>query len=125
MFNQAHVVALNKLRLFMLLFVSRVFVLYRLSLADIPAQSPPSQFTALRSHSLANMVDRTNYFDKDHTPEQAVRNIFGRQRAPTKLCLLFAQFGLLTVDSIAQLGDDPSSVGNTFSRILDGDVKIG
>ena len=112
MFNQAHVVALNKLRLFMLLFISRVFVLYRLSLADIPAQSPPSQFTALRSHSLANIVDRTNYFDKDHTPEQAVRNIFGRQRAPTKLCLLFAKFGFLTFDRIAQLGDDPSTAGN-------------
>ena len=125
MFNQAHVVALNKLRLFMLLFVSRVFVLYRLSLADIPAQSPPSQFTALRSHSLANMVDRTNYSDKDHTPEQAVRNIFGRQRAPTKLCLLFAKFGLLTFDRIAQLGDDPSTVRKTFSRIVDGDVHLG
>ena len=71
------------------------------------------------------MVDRSNYLDKDHTPEQAVRNIFGRQRAPTKLCLLFAQFGLLTVDRIAQLGDDPSSVRITFSRILDGDVNLG
>ena len=60
MFSQAHVVALNKLRLCMLLFVFRAFALYRLSLADILAQSPPSQFTALRSHSLANMVDRTN-----------------------------------------------------------------
>ena len=53
------------------------------------------------------MVDRTIYSDKDHTPEQAVRNIFGRQRAPTKLCLLFAEFSLLTFDRIAQLGEDP------------------
>ena len=71
------------------------------------------------------MVDRTNYSDKNHTPEQAVRNIFGRQRAPTKLCLLFAKFGLLTFDRIAQLGDDPSTVRKTFSRIADGDVHLG
>ena len=71
------------------------------------------------------MVDRTSYSNKDHTPEQAVRNIFGRQRAPTKLCLLFAEFGLLTFDRIAQLGEDPATVRKTFSRIVDGDVKLG
>ena len=71
------------------------------------------------------MVDRTIYSDKDHTPEQAVRNIFGRKRAPTKLCLLFAEFCLFTFDRIAQLGEDPSTVRKTFSRIVDGDVKLG
>ena len=89
------------------------------------AQCPLVQFTALEAPLSFIMVDRTVYADKDHTPEQAVRNIFGRQRAPAKVCLLFAGSGLLTFDRIAQLGEDPATVRRTFSRIVDGDDKLG
>ena len=71
------------------------------------------------------MVDHTAYSNIDTTPELAVRNIFGRQRAPAKLCLLFAGCGLLTSDRISQLGQDPASVRKTFSLIIDGDDKLG
>ena len=71
------------------------------------------------------MVDHTIYFDDDHTPELAVRQIFGRQRSPAKLCLLFAGLGLLTLDRIAHLGEDPATVRRTFARIIDGDDKLG
>ena len=47
------------------------------------------------------MVDRTIYLDKAHTPDQSVRNIFGRQRASSALCRLFADNGLLSLDRIA------------------------
>ena len=72
-----------------------------------------------------SMVDHTAYSDIDTTPELAVRNIFGRQRAPAKLCLLFAGCGLLTSDCNSQLGQDPASVRKTFSPIIDGDDKLG
>ena len=71
------------------------------------------------------MVDQTIYFLDDHTPELAVRQIFGRQRSPSKLCLLFAGLGLLTLDCIVHLGEDPATVRKTFTRIIDGDNKLG
>ena len=71
------------------------------------------------------MVDHKIYFDDDHTPELAVRQIFGRQRSPAKLCLLFAGLCLLTLDRIAHLGEDPATVRRTFTRIIDGDDKLG
>ena len=71
------------------------------------------------------MVDRTVYVDKDHAPEQAVRNIFGRQRAPANLCLLFAGKGLLSFDRIAQLGDDAAQVRKVFTVIVEGEDKLG
>ena len=65
------------------------------------AQCPLVQFTALEAPLSFIIVDRTVYADKDHTPEQAVRNIFGRQRAPAKVCLLFA--GSVFLPSTASL----------------------
>ena len=56
------------------------------------------------------MVDGTVFVDKVHTPEQVVKNFFFPQRAPAKLCLLFAGFGLLTSDRIAPLGENPATV---------------
>ena len=71
------------------------------------------------------MVDRTIYPDKDHTPDQAVRNIFGRQRAPSDICLLFAKAGLLSYDRIAQLGEDAARVRAVLSIIIGGPDNIG
>ena len=72
-----------------------------------------------------SMVYHTAYSNIDTTPELAVRNMFGRERVPAKLCLLFAGCGLLTSDRIYQLGQDPASVRKTFSLIIDGDDKLG
>ena len=71
------------------------------------------------------MLDQTIYFLDDHTPELAVRQIFGRQRSPAKLCRLFAGLGLLTLDCVVHLGEDPATVRKTFTRIIDGDNQLG
>ena len=71
------------------------------------------------------MVDRTPYLDKEHTPEQAVRNIFGRQHAPKEVCLLFASFRLLTYARIAMLGKDEDAVRKSFTAIIGGEEKLG
>jgi hypothetical protein len=71
------------------------------------------------------MVDRTIYLDKAHTPDQSVRNIFGRQRASSVICRLFADNGLLSFDRIAQLGEDPANVRRVFSIIITDEDKLG
>ena len=70
------------------------------------------------------MVDRTSYPDADKVPELAVRQIFGRQRLPSKLCLLMVDKGVLSVGRLAMLGDSIAAVKAMLKAIV-GDSKFG
>ena len=50
------------------------------------------------------MVDRTVYPD-GKVPDLLLRQVYGRQRLSTDLCLLMAESGLTTVEAFAMLGD--------------------
>ena len=63
------------------------------------------------------MVDRTVY-DADKVPDLALRQVFGRQRVPEKLCKLMATCGLLTVETFAMLGDTITSVKTTLKALV-------
>ena len=71
------------------------------------------------------MVDRTKYVDKASTPDLALRQIFGRQKVPPTTCLMFAEAGLLSIDTVATLGDSHQSVRASFSILAGGDEKLG
>ena len=86
---------------------------------------PGSSYYVRHFLLLGAMVDRTAYPDKDHTPEQAVRNIFGRQHAQADVCLLFSKFKLLSYARIAMLGKDEDAVRKSFTAIIGGEDKLG
>ena len=71
------------------------------------------------------MVDRTRYLDKLTTPDLALRQIFGRQKVPSSTCLLFASAGLLTVDTVATMGDSHASVRSSFTILAGGEEQLG
>ena len=71
------------------------------------------------------MVDRTRYIDKLTTPDLALRQIFGRQKVPSSTCLLFAAAGLLTVDTVATMGDSHASVRSSFTILAGGEEQLG
>ena len=70
-------------------------------------------------------MDRTVYTSKALTPTQAVRQIFGRHRLPAKICLLFADNDLLSIEMISTLGETFDSVKGTFTKLVGGDAALG
>ena len=64
------------------------------------------------------MVDRTIYVDAATTPELSLRQIFVRHRVPAAVCLLFANNGLLTIDSCSVLGDSQETVRTTVRQLI-------
>ena len=70
------------------------------------------------------MVDRTIYPD-GKAPDLALRQVFGRQRLPTALCLLMAETGLSTVETFAMLGDTIAGVKTTMKTLINDDTKLG
>lgn len=71
------------------------------------------------------MVDLTVYTDKDFTPDNALRQIFARQKLPSKLCLVIANAGLLSVDNMAVLGDNLKDMKDMFKDIIGDESKLG
>ena len=71
------------------------------------------------------MVDRTTYTDAGHTPDLALRQIFGRQRVPADLCKRVADTGLLTVETFAMLGDTITQVKQTIRTMLGDPTHLG
>ena len=71
------------------------------------------------------MVDRTIYPSKEFTPENSLRQIFARQKAPEKLCILIAQSGLMSVERFAVLGETLTDVKDTFKVLIRDENKLG
>ena len=70
------------------------------------------------------MVDRTVYPD-GKVPDLLLRQVYGRQRLSTDLCLLMAESGLTTVEAFAMLGDTIAGVKTTIKTIVDDETKLG
>lgn len=70
------------------------------------------------------MVDRTVY-PAGSVPELPLRQVFGRQRLPEKLCLLMGEVGLTSLDTFAMLGDSIDSVKQTLKTVVDDETKLG
>ena len=69
------------------------------------------------------MVDRTDY--PGTVPDLALRQVFGRQRLKSDLCLLMAEVGLVTVETFAMLGDTISAVKATLTTMITDPDKLG
>ena len=70
------------------------------------------------------MVDRTKYPD-DQIPDLALRQVFGRQRLPEKLCLLMAASGLRDLRTFAMLGDTIAPVKESLKMIVGDETQLG
>lgn len=71
------------------------------------------------------MVDRTAYPDTVVVPDSALRQVFGRQRLPEKLCILAAEIGLINVETFAMLGDTIVGVKTTLKTLVEDVTKLG
>ena len=71
------------------------------------------------------MVDRTAYPDTVKVPDSALRQVFGRQRLPEKLCILAAEAGLINVETFAMLGDTIQGVKETLKKLVGDENKLG
>ena len=71
------------------------------------------------------MVDRTAYPDTVVVPDSALRQVFGRQRLPEKLCILAAGIGLINVETFAMLGDTIVGVKTTLKTLVEDVTKLG
>ena len=71
------------------------------------------------------MVDRTAYPETVRVPDSALRQVFGRQRLPEKLCILSAEAGLINVETFAMLGDTISGVKETLKKLVGDENKLG
>ena len=58
-------------------------------------------------------------------PDLLLRQVYGRQRLPTALCLLMAESGLTTVEAFAMLGDTIAGVKATVKTIVADEAKLG
>ena len=70
------------------------------------------------------MVDRTVYPSKAATPDLALRQLFGRHKTPPEVCQLFASNGLLSVETVAVLGESHDSVRQNFAILVGGEDSI-
>ena len=70
------------------------------------------------------MVDRTVY-DVAAVPELSLRQVFGRQRLPERLCRVIADKRLLTVETMAMLGDTIAAVKATLKTVIADDTLLG
>ena len=70
-------------------------------------------------------MDRTTYVSKAQTPDLALRQIFGRHRSPSELCLLFAKSSLLNIETVAVLGENHAAVRASFIRLIGGEEQLG
>lgn len=70
------------------------------------------------------MVDRTTYPDGS-IPELSLRQVFGRQKLPEKLCLLMAEVGLTSLGTFAMLGDSIERVKATLRTVVADQDKLG
>ena len=64
------------------------------------------------------MVDRTAYPETAKVPDSALRQVFGRQRLPERLCILAAEAGLINVETFAMLGDTIQGVKETLKKLV-------
>ena len=70
-------------------------------------------------------MDRTTYVSKAFSPDLALRQIFGRHRTPSELCLLFANSSLLNIETVAVLGENHAAVRASFTRLIGGEERLG
>ena len=63
------------------------------------------------------MVDRAVYTDDAHTPKLALRQIFGRLGTPSALCKAAADKNLLSVETLAVLGETISGTKATMKLL--------
>ena len=71
------------------------------------------------------MVDRTVYNSKETTPDLALRQVFGRHKTPSEVCVLFANNNLLSIEVVAVLGDSHDSVRRNFAMLIGGEEHLG
>ena len=70
------------------------------------------------------MVDRTVYPPGMDLPVPAVRQIFARCKVPPDVCIKIAGAGLTTVEMIAVMGENHSSVRSSLTTLRGGDTLV-
>ena len=54
-----------------------------------------------------------------------LRQVFGRHKTPSEVCLLFANNNLLSIEVVAVLGDSHDSVRKNFAMLIGGEDVLG